>query len=206
MLLHLRISGSGSPLYVLHDKNVQELLGITANQMKELEKVGDDANRREARLNLWTVDPKEQELVRRNMAANFKQMNEESLYVLTPGQREMWSLLSAPRSLPPTPPDLPTLAAPDATRVKVREVSLVFRVLAEKPESFKLSDSQSNLLTRFEVITRTGLYWLRLRNSKDATASPADRLAQEFIKHAEQVVLLGILTEKQAEQVASAIR
>jgi hypothetical protein len=206
LVLQHRITGSGSPLYVLYDKNVQELLAITPNQIKEFEKVGNDANRREARLNLWTVDPKEQEIVRTRMAANAKQMNAEALNVLTPNQRELWSLLSAPRSLPAKASNLPALSEFEAARIKVEDLSSIFRVLSQKPDSLKLSDPQKKFLNQLEVITRTGLHWLRMRNPSDAAPAPLDGISQEFLKHAEQVALLGILTEKQAEQVESAIK
>ncbi len=200
------LSGSGR-LYGLRDKNVQDLLGMTASQNKELDKVGEAANRREALLNLWSVDPIEQEYNRTVMIANEKRMNEEALKVLTPSQRKVWDGLTAERSLPAKSPEMAAPSEAEAARIKIEDVSPVFRVLAEKADAFKLSDSQKKLLNRLKEITREGLFWIRLRNSKDAV--PADRASQasaEFVKQAEQVALFGILTEKQAEQVESATK
>ena len=79
----LRYTSGGHHLYVLRDKNVQELLGMTASQNQELDKVGEAANRREAMLNLWTFDPIDQEYVGTVMTANQKRMNAEALRILT---------------------------------------------------------------------------------------------------------------------------
>ncbi len=164
---------------------------------------------------MWTVDPKEQQYVREQMAANAKQMEEEAIRVLTPSQREMLSRLAAARSLPAKPPDLPALSAAEAARSKIEDLSPLFRVLAEKADAFALSDPQKKLLNRLEEVTRDGLFWISRRNSQDA-APPADAgkvradrgpsASAEFVKQAELVALFGILTEKQAEQVQSAIK
>jgi beta-lactamase regulating signal transducer with metallopeptidase domain len=188
-------------LYILRDKNVQDLLGVTASQNKQLDKVGEDANRREARLNLWTVDPKEQKYVNEQMAANAKQMNEEAMNVLTPGQRLTWARLTAARSLPAKPMELVAPSEDEAARIKLEDASPVFRFLADKADALELSDAQKKLLDRLEEITREGLYWISLRNPKDAVPAAADRASQEFLKQAEQVALFGILTEKQARLV-----
>jgi beta-lactamase regulating signal transducer with metallopeptidase domain len=207
-VLYRHTSGSNH-LYVLRDKNVQELLGMTASQNKQLDKVGDAATRREALLNLWTVEPVEQEYVRTVMAAIEKRMNAEALNVLTPSQREVWSRLTAARSLPAKPPNLPAPSEAEAARIRIREVSPVFRVLNEKADAFKLSDAQKKLLNRLEEITRVGLYWISLRNSKNAAPTAPNQVSNasaDFVKQAEQVALFDILTEKQAEQVESAIK
>ena len=194
LMYHYLTGGStGSRLYFLRDENVQELLGLTASQISDLDKVGAEANRREAPLNLWTTDPKEQQSVKLAMEANAKWLDEAAMNVLTPDQRATWSRLAAERHLPATPPDLPAPSAAEAARIKVDEVSPVFRALAEKPDDFKLSDKQKKLLDWLKEITREGLFWIGRSNSKNAG---------ELVKQAEQVALLGILTEKQAALVA----
>ncbi len=205
-VLQTRISGSGSPLYVLYDKNVQELLGMTANQVKDLAEVGAAANRREARLNLWTVNPKEQELVRSRMAANAKQMNEAALDVLNPNQRELWTLLSAPRSMLKKAPDLTDPTASEAAHIKFAEVSSVFRALSDKSAALELADGQKKLLIRLDEIVRVGLHWNRLKFPKDPAPNSLDRTSQDFVRHAEQVALFGILSEIQAKQLESATK
>jgi hypothetical protein len=132
-----------------------------------------------------------------------------ALNVLTPSQREVWSRLTAARSLPAKPPNLPAPSEAEAARIRIREVSPVFRVLNEKADAFKLSDAQKKLLNRLEEITRVGLQWVTLRKSKDAAPTAADQVSKasaDFVKQAEQIALFGILTEKQAEQVEFAIK
>ncbi len=193
MQRHLTNGSTGSRLYPLRDENVQELLGMTASQISGLDKVGAEANRREAPLNLWSTDPKEQQKVRLAMEANAKWLDEAAMNVLTPAQREIWSQVAAERHLPATPPDMPAPSAAEAARIKVDELSPVFRALAEKADDFILSDKQKKLLDGLKEITREGLFWIGPTNSKNAG---------EFVKQAEQVALHGILTEKQAALVA----
>ncbi len=194
MQRHLTNGLTGSRLYPLRDENVQELLDMTASQLNDLEKVAAEANRREAPLNLWLTDPKEQQTVRLAMEANAKWLDEAAMNVLTPDQRATWSRLAAERHLPATPPDLPAPSAADAARIKVDEVSPVFRALTEKADDIKLSEKQRKLLDGLKEITREGLFWIGRSNSKNAG---------EFVKQAEQVALLGVLTEKQAELVSA---
>ncbi len=166
LVMQRHLSGS-QPLYALRDENVQDLLRMTASQKQELAKVGDEANRREARLNLWTVDPKEQEKVRNLMAANSQQMAASAMSVLTPSQRETWSRLTAERHLPAKPPNLPAPTEAQAADIQLEESSPVFRLLTAKADAFKLSDPQKKLVHRLEEITRAGLFLTcrRLRGS-----------------------------------------
>jgi formylglycine-generating enzyme required for sulfatase activity len=214
-LVSQRYLTGSSPLNVLRDENVQDLFRITESQKKEFDKVGDEANRREARLNLWSTDQAEQEKVRDQMAANRKQMDAAAMKVLTPSQQEMWSRLTAERHLPAKPPDLLAPSEAEAARIKLEDVSPVFRVLTDRADALKFSDPQKKFLKRLEEIVRDGLFWISLRNAKEAAPVanagqvPVDRVSAaraEFIKEAEQVALFGILTEKQAEQVESAIK
>jgi hypothetical protein len=204
-----RYTSGDNHLYVLRDRNVQERLGMTASQNEQLDKVGEAANRREALLNLWTVDPIEQEYVRTVMAANQKRMNAEALNVLTPSQRTIWDAFTAKRSLPAKAPEMPAPSRDEAARIKIGDVSPVFRVLDEKADAFKLSAAQKKSLSTLEEIARVGLHWISLRKSEGtapAAADPVSKARAEFVQQAEQVALLGILTEEQAEQVQSALQ
>ena len=193
-------------LYVLRDPNIQELLGMTAAQDKELDKVGDAANRREAQLNLWTVDPIEQEYVGTVMAANAKRMNGEALRVLTPAQRKIWDAFTAKRTLAAKAPDMPAPTKDEMERIKMSEKSAIFRMLAEKENTFKLTEAQKKLVNRLEEVARTGLHWIGLRKPESAAAvERVSKVSAEFIQHAEQLVLSCILTEQQAEQIKSAL-
>jgi hypothetical protein len=193
-------------LYVLRDPNIQELLGMTAAQNKELEKAADAATRREVQLNLWTVDPIEQEYVRTVMAANAKRMNAEALRVLTPAQRKIWDAFTAKRTLAAKAPEMPTPTKNDIEHIRISEKSAIFRMLAEKENTLKLTEAQKKLVNRLEEVAQTGLHWISLRKPESAAAvERVSKVSAEFIQHAEQLVLSCILTEQQAEQIKSAI-
>lgn len=135
-------------------------------------------------------------------------MKEEALEILTPNQRETWAKLTAPRTLPANPPEMPAPSEAATAAIKVDEASPVFHLLAERAEALQLSDAQKKLLKTLDEVTQEGLYWISLKN-RQTDPSAADRVSQsraEFLKEAEQVALLGILTEKQASQLQSAVK
>ncbi len=195
-----RYLSSNGHLHVLYDENVQQLLGITADQRKQLATVAEEANQREGLLNLWTVKPAEQEYVRTVMEANEKRMNQEALDVLTPAQHELWARLTAPRTLPATPPDLAAPSEAEASRIRITDASPVFRILADKADVIQLSTQQKKLLKSLEEVTQEGLYWISLRDAglKDEAAARS-----AFVGQAEQIVLTGILTENQVTELGS---
>ena len=81
MQRHLTNGSTGSRLFPLRDENVQELLGMTSGQLSGLDKVAAEANRREAPLNLWSTNPKEQQSVKLAMEANAKWLDEAAMNV-----------------------------------------------------------------------------------------------------------------------------
>jgi hypothetical protein len=205
-----RYASGGNHLYVLQNKNIQDVLGLTEDQVKQLEKVGREASRRLPHFRkFFTTDLKEAELLQNQVAANTKQMNDEALSVLTPSQRTIWDWLTARRSLPARAPEMPAPSKDETSRIKLGDVSPVLGVLNAKADAFKLSDAQRKLLDRLEEITGVGLYWISLRKSQDGAPVVGDQVAKAsaaFVKEAEQIALSGILTEKQAEQVKSGIK
>ena len=102
-------------------------------------------------------------------------------------------------------------------RVLLANLSTTFRVLADTPKFYiGLSPYQKRLLRDLEEVTRDGLLWISLRNpgsddsdppadAHDDRADPIAQARREFLMHAEQVALLGILTEAQAELVRAAL-
>jgi hypothetical protein len=203
LVMQKYLTGSNR-LVGLYDENVQELLGMTASQKEQLVKIGREATRRDGLLgddpNLKTAAD-----VGQAYAAIRKEAEEAAMNVLTRRQRKIWSRLTTAPVLPAKPPDLPAPSEAEAARIKIKDVSPVFRVLADKADAFKLSDPQKKFLRRLEEITRDGLYWISLRKSKDAQ-DQVSKARAEFVKQAELVAIFGILTDKQAEQLQAAMK
>ncbi len=96
----------------------------------------------------------------------------------------------------------------------VVDLSPVFRAVAGKAIALGLSAEQKTFVKDLEEVTRTGYVWIgrgsvgRLAERGDAGKGRGDRIARvrsEFLKRAELIVLLGILSERQAEQVHAAV-
>lgn len=99
---------------------------------------------------------------------------------------------------------MPAPSNAESARIKVEDVSPVFRVLSEKADEIKLSDPQKKLLIRLEAIVRDGIYWVSVRRSVDAAPIAGYQISKtsaEFVKQAERVALFGILMEEQAGRV-----
>ena len=107
------------------------------------------------------------------------------------------------------------LTAAEAASVHVIDLSPVFRTLAEKANALGLSAEQRSFVKDLEEVTRTGYAWsgrggvAGLAEPEDGGKGRVDRIARvrsEFLKRAELVLLLGILSERQAEQVQAAVQ
>jgi len=160
--------------YAMYNEHVQELLGMTASQKEEMVHIAEHFRDELVSPALWKI--------------------------LTPSQQETWLRLTAKRTLPAEPPNLPSslLIDADAAGIKLADHSPTFRVLADNPRyTLGTSAYQTRLLNDLVELTRIGLWWISLghRETRD-----------EFLKHAEQVALLGILTEEQSERVQVAIK
>jgi hypothetical protein len=192
------LSESG-PAYVLTDPSVQELLGMTGEQHQEMDRLHIEESLR-ANARLGGLDDNDKR--RNQMVANHQAFDDAAMRILTESQLAKWALLTYKRELP-TDPDLRASADGEfpSQHFKLSVVSPVFRTLSEKPDAYELSDDQKKLLSDLDDVTREGLFWIcTVRTDPIATAR------NEFVKHAEQVALLGILTQRQAEQVEGAIK
>jgi hypothetical protein len=203
------------PTISLSDEFVQELLGMTNAQKEELAQVWVEAKSRKARLNLMAVDPQELEQSSDSLQEIEQWTDAAVLAIRTPKQRKIWDQLTAERTLPPEPPDLPVLTEAEAARITIEELSPIFRAVAETTDAIELSDEQKRLLKDLKDVTRLGLFWISQRDgeapfppgiSDGEQGNPITETRAKFLKHAEQVALLGILTQQQAEKVQEAVK
>ena len=122
--------------------------------------------------------------------------------ILTPDQMEKWYQLPAKRSLPRKPPNATRSALSGAELAGVHTFgsSPIFHALATHANALCLSADQKTLLKDLEDVTREGYVWMGRRNlegspgPEDTGKHRADRISRvrsEFVKHAEQVALLG---------------
>lgn len=195
-----RLLSGQRQLYSLYQENVQELLGMTESQKERLAHVEEDAREKNARLNWFSVDPQEQKKFKAKRAVIKQEIDAAAKKILTPEQQEKWSQLTAKRTLPAEPPELPALSKAEAARINIEELSPTFRVLANNGDIFRISAEQKKLLKDLKEVAQIGLFWISQRGGQQQTKPIAETRAK-FIKHAEQVALLGILTQSQAEMV-----
>ncbi len=200
----------------LYDENVQELLGMTESQKKELAQVALRSQEDYSVISAASGKAVDRQTQKEYAKSVSKLKQEHDLGVqkiLTASQMKTRSELLAQRSLPADPPNLtrPSPSNAEAERTKIRQFSGVFRALTNKANALGLSAEQTKLVHDLEDVTVDGLYWIGLRGAKEV--SPPDGGLQEkqtgeishtqaqFVKHAEQVALLGILSERQAKQL-----
>jgi hypothetical protein len=119
--------------------------------------------------------------------------------------------------LPAKPPDATrsALSGAEVAGVHILELSPIFHALATHANALGLSADQTTLLKDLEDVTREGYVWIGRRDlegssgREDAGKNRADRISRirsEFAQHAEQVALLGILSERQAEKLQVVMR
>jgi hypothetical protein len=197
----------------LYDANVQELLEITEKQKQTLENISITEINSESKLNVMSVDKREQEDNALKLAAIVEKYRLSAMAVLTPQQRLKWSKLTAERRLPAEPPDLPVVSdtAKAAARGTLAKLSPTFRALASEAAALNLSDKQWKLLQDLEDITAVGLVWIDDQGKGTSDLRPAagektDRASQrraELVERAERFALDGILDQEQAEILAA---
>jgi hypothetical protein len=178
---------------------IAERIELTASQMRILREVNAKfmARYTSDRAFEMSPDPKANEVYRK-ATDDWSQEYKQAIWeILTPAQQSVWSRLIAERTSPAELPNLSPSPASDAEAARIdREVvSHTFSVLDAQGDAFGLSAEQKALLKDLEQVTRQGLVWISLGKS-DQTL----QLRSRFMKHAEQVALLGILTEQQAEE------
>ena len=207
------------PLYVpnvLRDsKYVQEQLGITEKQREMLVQAGKRGRQARAQFNWFSADAKDQQAVYTAAEATQQATHAAAEQILTQQQRETLARLSAMRTLPAAPPNLPAFSSAEAAKIKLEELSPVFRVLARESNALELSAGQKNHLKQLEEVSRVGIWLIGVKDREEKAVSgnsgkqEGDRVEQtrkKFLRHAERVALLGILTERQAEHVGRLLK
>jgi hypothetical protein len=93
-----RYVSNSRPTYSFGDDGMQETLGLTSEQRKRLTDIWEQSRLREARLNLFSVDPEVQKRNHAEMMANNKD-TDATLALLSPNQRLIWSRTNVVREL-----------------------------------------------------------------------------------------------------------
>jgi hypothetical protein len=201
------------------DKNVVELIGLRADQRLKLDelKAKATANANSLMTLAFQTDP--QSVKEYKIAIDDQKRENDAAIkrIFTPDQMEKWNQLTAKRSLPAKPPDATrsALSGAEVAGVHILELSPIFHALAAHANALGLSADQTTLLKDLEDVTREGYVWIGRRDlegssgREDAGKNRADRISRirsEFVQHAEQVALLGILSERQAEKLQVVMR
>ena len=136
----------------------------------------------------------------------------DSMAILTPTQRTQWKQLRTKR---PSLKSAPTMTLPteaEQKRIDVKKLSNVFRSIVhlQKENKLNLSEKQKKFLDDLYLVTQHGLFWIETTDTSQSAATKNElsffvRSEAEFLKHAGQVALQGILTEHQAKQVQDAL-
>ncbi|TWU08759.1 hypothetical protein CA54_39960 [Symmachiella macrocystis] len=173
----------------------QTKLGMTEPQIQELRQLAKT-------LPIYYQRP------RGEWATITKQNDAALLDLLTPQQQERWEQLTAERTLPAEPPDLPAVddSKVAAMRMKIPGDSPILHYLTENPRSSTgISRYQKRLLDDLVEVARDGVFWISLDEPASNDRQTAKRY-QDFISHCEQIALLGILTEGQAAWVQKVVK
>jgi hypothetical protein len=204
----------------VYEGGIQELIAVTPGQRRELAKLGEDIANQETAKALpvaFSRDPQDGELFKNIGKESLRRQELEVRKILTPVQLEKWGGLTATPRPPAAPPGSTRESPSDAEEaaVVINDVSPTFRALAERGNALGLNSDQTKLLERLKVVTRLGLIWIRRERfeakSKGVQDSPKSdspfaHVPEDFVKHAEQVALCGILTEQRAEKVGDLIK
>ncbi len=205
-----------SSLYA--DKNVVEILGLDRNQIAQLDRARERATANGQSLMglAFRSDEKAVKEYQKRVSDQKRDNDGAVKEILTPAQLEKWAELTTPRPAPAIAAALTRLelSAAETASVHVVDLSPVFRAVAGKANALGLSGEQKIFVKDLEEVTRTGYGWIgrggvgRLSARGDAGKGRDDRIARvrsEFLKRAELILLLGILSERQAEQVKTAV-
>jgi predicted RNA binding protein with dsRBD fold (UPF0201 family) len=206
-----------SALYA--DKNLVELIGLRADQRLKLDEAKAEATANANKLMTLAFQTDPQSVKEYKIAIDDqKRVNDAAVRrIFTPDQMEKWNQLTAKRSLPAKPPNATrsALSGAEVAGVHILDLSPIFHDLAAHANVVGLSADQKTLLKDLEDVTREGYVWIGRRDlegspgHEDAGKSRDDgisRIRSEFVKHAEQVALLGILSERQAEKLQVVMR
>ncbi|MCA9015198.1 MAG: hypothetical protein KDA77_07680 [Planctomycetaceae bacterium] len=195
----------------LHQERVQDVFGFSDAQKTRLARAQTQYGMSTAPLFIGSKRPGANQA---DLKAGIRLFEDEfriaSLEVLTPAQKKKYAQLTAPQPLSDLLPSSPVPSETDRERLELKKRSNVFQFIDQHKHRLKLSAEQNQLLDELNAVTQCGLLWIE----KTADASPTDRpqstpavfihTQAEFLKHAEQVAVQGILTELQARQVQDA--
>ncbi|QDU51075.1 hypothetical protein [Gimesia panareensis] len=190
---------------------IQELLELTEPQLKQLKQAQDNYNKSTRPLFLGSMKPKaDQKDIRAGINLYKEEYRRASLAILNPIQKIKYDQLKTRpppiEVLPTTPP----LTAADQQRLDLEAHSEIFRIIHQQQNQLNLTPKQIELLQQLILVTQRGLLWIETTQAEqpeeesNATTLFKHTLA-EFLKHAEQVALQGILSEPQARQVLGSV-
>lgn len=183
---------------------IQELLDLTEPQLKQLKQAQDNYNKSTRPLFLGSMKPKaDQKEIQAGINLYKAEYHRAALAILNSDQRTRYDQLKTRpppiEVLPPTPP----LTAADQQRLDLKQRSAVFRSISQQQNQLNLTPKQVEFLQQLTRITQCGLLWIETTQTKQSEDAPDlfEHTLAEFLKHAEQVALQGILSEPQAQQV-----
>jgi hypothetical protein len=188
------------PKFPLRNPMVQSLLEITESQQHKLDEIGQASNTLEGYERLWSDLP---EPSKRAAVENQHDATDAAvLNVLNSAQEARWSQLRAERPSPPMPTDRRPISEELAASIRLADLSPTFRALSRQADALQLSPEQRKLLQDLHAITRLGLHWIDLA-ANDGRDNALDLRRTDFLKAAEQFSLDGILTQRQANELAT---
>ena len=148
-----------SALYA--DKNLVELIGLSADQTLKLDEARAKAVENANTLMTLAFKTDPQSVEEYNTAIdNQKRANDDFVRkLLTPDQMEKWNQLTAKRSLPAKPPNATrsALSGAEVEGVHILDLSPIFHALAAHANALGLSADQKTLLKDLEGVTQRGL-------------------------------------------------
>tara|TARA_R110002111_G_scaffold255157_1_gene321291 strand:+ start:86647 stop:87693 length:1047 start_codon:yes stop_codon:yes gene_type:complete len=192
-----------------HDGLIQGALGFSEAQKKRIIQAQSEYNQHTQPLFLGSMRADANQADLRAAINHFQKKYQSDLQVvLTPVQKQKWEQLSTKPPLPEAAPEMPLPSDEDQKRINVKERSDVFRAIVhlQNENELNLSEAQTKHLDELYVVTQRGLFWIEVAKGAQEEDIKNDisglvRTEAEFLKHAEQIALLGILTEIQARQV-----
>lgn len=192
---------------------IQELMDFTEAQKTLLKRAQSDYNREARPLFMGSMLPAaNQAEIQEGLRLLNDQFHSDSMVVLTPAQKKRYAQLTEKQPAPNVIPTLPVLSVTDQERLDPEKLSDVFRTMGQlqNENKLKLSEVQIQLLAELKLVTVSGLLWIEAAESAqvDVEQNPSiviPHTRNEFLKHAEQLALLGILTERQTRQVQDAL-
>jgi hypothetical protein len=196
---------------------VQDLLGMAKNQLEQVAQAGEAGRRERAQLNWFSVNrsPTKEAEFNAKVSTIEKENRVAAEGVLTPDQTAILRKLVSGQAPPVEPPDLHAVSESEAAKIDLRASSPAFRLLAEQKAELKVTDTQQDEIERLERIAKQAIFWIELGDalgpfpagdSRSDPTEPIGKARARFVRHAEQVALVGILTQQQAARLNTLIK